>query len=130
MKGFNFTITSKTLPNKDISRMENAVRILKKKEADKICAKISLTLQNFRLPKENLFKYECKAVKEFLSNPSIVILPVGKGRSTAILNCEDYRIVPKSKCGPNVSMITMITTKPLKLCAYHKVRHYFFYSSK
>ena len=43
----NFSITSKTLPTKDIlATIEDAVKDLEKEEADTIRAKISLTLQN------------------------------------------------------------------------------------
>ena len=44
-KGLNISITSKTLPNKDITAtFEDAVKNLEKEEADMIHAKISLTL--------------------------------------------------------------------------------------
>ena len=33
---------------------------------------------------------EGKTLKELQSDTSIVILPADKGRSTTILNCEDY----------------------------------------
>ena len=55
-----------------------------------IRAKVSLTLQNSKPPKDNLFKDERKALKELQSDTSIVILPADKGRSTVILNHEDY----------------------------------------
>ena len=90
-KGINFSITSKALPNKDIiATVEDAVKDLEKEEADTIRAKESLTLQNSKPPKDNLSKDECKALKELQSDTSIVILPADKGRSTIILNCEDY----------------------------------------
>ena len=90
-KGLNFSITSKTLPNKDIiATVEDAVKDLEKEEADTICAKVSLTLQNSKPPKDNLSKDERKALKELQSDTSIVILPADKGRSTVILNHEDY----------------------------------------
>ena len=45
-KGFNFSITSKTLPNKDIiATVEDAVKYLEKEEADTIRAKVILTLR-------------------------------------------------------------------------------------
>ena len=53
-------------------------------------AKITLTLQNSKPPKDNLSKDERKALKELQSDTSIVILPADKGRSTVILNREDY----------------------------------------
>ena len=85
-KSLNFSITSKTLPNKDIiATAEDAVKDLGKEEADTIRAKGSLTLQNSKPPKDNLSKDECKSLKELQSDTSIVILPADKGRSTIIL---------------------------------------------
>ena len=86
-KGLKFLITSETLPNKDIkTAKEDAVKNLRKEEADTICAKVSLTLQNSKPHKENLTKDENKAFKELQCDTSIVILPTDKGRSTVILN--------------------------------------------
>ena len=86
-KGVKFSITSKTLPNKDIiATIEDAVKDLEKEEADTIRAKVSLTLQNSKPPKDNLSNDERKALKELQSDKSIIILPVDKGRSTVILN--------------------------------------------
>ena len=63
---------------------------LENEKADTIRAKVSLTLQNSKSPKDNLSKDERKALKELQSDTSIVILPADKGRSTVILNREDY----------------------------------------
>ena len=55
----NFSITSKTLPNKDIiATVADAVKDLEKEDADTIRAKVSLTLQNSKPPKINLSKDE------------------------------------------------------------------------
>ena len=54
-KGLNFSVTSKTLPNKDIiATVEDAVKDLEKEEADTIRAKVSLALRNSKPPKDNL----------------------------------------------------------------------------
>ena len=67
-KGLNFSITSKTLPNKDIiATVEDAVKDLEKEEAGTIRDKVSLTLQNSKPPKDNLSKDERKALKELQS---------------------------------------------------------------
>ena len=90
-RGIKLWITSKTLPSKNyIATIEDAVQDLEKEEADTIRAKVSLTLQNSKPPKDNLSKDERKALKELQSDTSIVILPADKGRSTVILNHEDY----------------------------------------
>ena len=77
--------------NKDIiTTIEDAIKYIEKEEANTTCAKISLTLQHSKPPKGNLSKDEHKALKELQSDTSIVILLVDKGRSTVILNCDDY----------------------------------------
>ena len=91
VKYLNCAITSKTLPNTDIrATIEDAVKDLEKEEADTIGAKISLTLQNTKPPKDNLSKDEHRALKELKSDTLIIILPADKGRSTVIPNREDY----------------------------------------
>ena len=91
VKGLNFSITSKTLSDKDIlATNEDAVNDLEKEEADTIFAKVSLTLQNSKPPKDNLSKDEHKALKELQSDRSIVILLDDKGRSTVSLDPEGY----------------------------------------
>ena len=92
-KGLKFSITSKTLPNKDIvATMADAVKDAEKEEAGMICANISLTFQNSKTPKDNLSKYEHKALKDLPSDTSIVILPTDSGRSIITLNSRDYLV--------------------------------------
>ena len=56
-KGLNFSITSKTVPNKDIiAAIEDAAKDLEKEDADTICVKISLTRQNSKPPQDFLSK--------------------------------------------------------------------------
>ena len=63
-KSLNFSITFKTLVNKNIiATIEEPVKNLKKEETHTICDKISLTLQNSKPPKDNLSKDERKALK-------------------------------------------------------------------
>ena len=78
-RGLNFSITSKTLPNK-----KDLVKDLVKEKADTIRAKVSFTLQNSKPPKYNLSKDERKTLRELQADTSIVILPADKGRSTII----------------------------------------------
>ena len=69
LKGFNFLITSKTLPYENIvATIEDAVKDLENEGADTIRAKVSLTLEIFKLLKDNLCKDECKALKEWQSD--------------------------------------------------------------
>ena len=64
-KDLKFSITSKTLPNKDIiAAVKDAKKHLEKEEADTVRAKVSLTHQNSKPPKDNLSEDERKALKE------------------------------------------------------------------
>ena len=73
VKYLKFSVTPKALQNKDIiATIEYAVKDLEEEAADKIRAKISLTLQNTKPPKDNLSKNECKALKELQLNTSTV----------------------------------------------------------
>ena len=123
-KGLNFSITSKALPNKDtIATIKDAVKNLENEEADTICAKISLTLQNSKLPRDYLSKYECKAFKKLQPDALIVILLTGKGRSIVLFKREDYleKCMDHMKNGPyqllkkdNTTKIKDKTLKQLK----------------
>ena len=113
-KGLSISITSKTLPNKDIiATKEDAVKDLEKEEADTIRVKVSVALQNSKPPKNNLFRDERKALKELQSDTSIVILPADKGRSTVILNCEEYleKCMDHTNNGPYQLLKKHLTTK-------------------
>ena len=101
-KGLNFSITSKTLPNKDIiATIEDGVKDLERKVTDTVPDKISLIIQNSKLPKENLSKNERKALKELQPGPLIVMLPADKCRSNVILNGESYL----KKCKDHITML-------------------------
>ena len=90
-KSFNFSVTTKTLLNKDITAIiEDAVKDFEKEEADKIRAKKGFTIPNSKPQKDTLSKNERKALKELKHKTSIVNLPADKGRSIVILNREDY----------------------------------------
>ena len=85
-KGINFSITSKTMAHNDKATIEDAGEDHEKEEADTICTKISLTLQNSK-PKNDL------SFKRIKYDRSIAILPVYEGRSTVIFNlnmCGSY----------------------------------------
>ena len=89
-KGLNFSLTCKTLPDKDtIATIEVAVKDPEKEETDMIQAKISFRLQNSKYCKDNFSKDARKALKKLESDTSIEILPADKDRSTVILNRED-----------------------------------------
>ena len=142
-KGLNFSITSETLPNKDIiATIEDAVKDLEKEEADTIHTKKSLTLQSSKLPKHKLPKDERKVLKGLQSDTSVVILRADKGRSVVILNHKDllgkcmnhindgpYQLLKKD---PTTTKIKATTLKQLKVLKenefidnrlYHHLNH-------
>ena len=55
-----------------------------------ICAKIGLTLDFYKSPMERFSGNEHKVLKELQSDTSIALVTIGKGRSTVILNHENY----------------------------------------
>ena len=59
----------------------------------------SITSKNSKPPKDNLSKVERKASKEIQSDRSIVILWADKGRSTVVINSENYL----EKCMDHIS---------------------------
>ena len=60
-KGLNFSITSKTLPNKYIiTTIEDAVKDLENEEADTIRAKVRLTGLHFKIP--NILRINCPRI--------------------------------------------------------------------
>ena len=90
-KGMKFSITENKIPKDEIiSKVESSLKGIEKVEADTIRAKVSLTLQQAKAPKDNLSAYERRALKELKNDDSIIILPADKGRATVILNKEDY----------------------------------------
>ena len=84
-----------------------------------------ITLQNSK-PKDNLSKYERKALKELQSDTSVVYLPADKGRSTIILNRRDYleKCIDHINNGPyqllNKDTTTKIKAKTLKQSKFIK----------
>ena len=113
-KGLNFSITCKILPSKYIiATIEDAVKDPEKEETETIRAKVSLKLQSSKPPKDNLSKDERKALKELQSDTSILILPADKGRSTVILNHEEYleKYMNHLNNGPYQLLIKDPTTK-------------------
>ena len=60
----NFCITPSTVPNKEIiAKVEDAIKNLPKEEADAVRAKVSLTLQATKTPKDNLRKQQRSTLK-------------------------------------------------------------------
>ena len=90
--GVNYSITPQTIPTADIiAKVETAIRtLLDREEVENTRAKTSLILQKAKLPKKNLPTEQKKALHSPREDNSIIILPAVKGRSTVILNKQDY----------------------------------------
>ena len=90
-KGMNFCITPTTVPNKErIAKVEDAIKNLPMEEADTVRAKVSLTLQATKTPKDNLSKQQRTTLKALKADKSIIILPGDKGRTTVVTDKQDY----------------------------------------
>ena len=91
LKGMNYCVTPKSLPIKEIvANVEQAIKPLPKEQADTIRAKVSLTLQNAKIPKDNLSKQERISLTKLKKDETVMILPADKGRTTVILDKDDY----------------------------------------
>ena len=90
--GLNYSITPKTIPIAGIiAKVETIIRTLPdRKEVENIRAETNLILQKAKLPKKNLPTEQKKALHSLREDNSIIILPADKGRSTVILNKQDY----------------------------------------
>ncbi|XP_057292500.1 uncharacterized protein LOC130621201 [Hydractinia symbiolongicarpus] len=90
-KGMNFCMTPASIPKKEIvAKVEEAIKDLPKEEADTVRAKVSLTLQKSKTPKDNLQKSERLSLKNLKKDKDIIILPADRGRTTVIMNTPDY----------------------------------------
>ena len=79
-----FSITQNKIPTDDIiSKVESSLKGIEKSEADTIRAKVSLTLQQAKTPKDNLTINERRALKELKNDDSIMILPADKEQATS-----------------------------------------------
>ncbi|XP_046409073.1 uncharacterized protein LOC124173954 [Ischnura elegans] len=96
-KGLNFAIAPRSIPKEEIiTGVENALRKLRKSEADEIREEVSHIIRKARPPKPNLTRAEREAVCELRKIDDSLILPADKGNATVIISKEDYR---KKVCG-------------------------------
>ena len=87
----NYCLTPTSLPtNEIVANVEQAIKALPKEQADTIRAKVSLTLQNAKIPEDNLSKQERISLTKLQKDKSVMILPADKGRTTVILDKSDY----------------------------------------
>ena len=90
---------------------ETAIRtLLDREEVENIRAKTSLILQKAKHPKKNLPTEQKKALHSLREHNSIIILPADKGRSSVILNKQDY--INKCQDHLNNSPYTKIQKDP------------------
>ncbi|XP_046407443.1 uncharacterized protein LOC124172079 [Ischnura elegans] len=79
-----------------ITGVENALRKLRKSEADEIREEVSHIIRKARPPRPNLTRAEREAICELRKIDDSLILPADKGNATVIISEEDYR---KKVCG-------------------------------
>lgn len=91
-KGFNYAITPREVPIKEIiTNVEVAIQHLKEEEAETVRQEVCHVLRHSRPPKQNITRAERTALKKLRENKEVVILPADKGNATVILNSADYR---------------------------------------
>ena len=76
-----------------ITATESAIKNnkLDQESADELRSKVTVCLNNAKVPNSNLNKDERQAIKTLGNDDSILILPADKGRCTVVLNKTDYQ---------------------------------------
>ena len=59
-------------------------------KAQSLRAEMTKCIKNAKIPASNISKGEFKALQELKADIDITVLPADKGRSTVILNTNDY----------------------------------------
>ncbi|XP_071944743.1 uncharacterized protein [Antedon mediterranea] len=99
-RGLNYAASPRSMPIDDlIVAAEKAADLVPLEEQDTVRSKIVAIVKSTTLPPSNLTPKERKAINNLKKDKSILILPADKGRSTVILNTNDY----KDKVGTMVS---------------------------
>ncbi|XP_078352286.1 uncharacterized protein LOC144636970 [Oculina patagonica] len=98
MKGLNFSVTPSKIPVEDIvAATELACTQLKdKSQAESLRNEVVKIISKSKPPRSNISKAEREAIKYLAKDDSIVILPADKGRTTVILNKQDYHTKVKA----------------------------------
>lgn len=91
-KGLNFAVTPKHVPVVDIITItEGACRSLNSGQSDELRAKILNVLDKHDVIQDhNITKEEVKALESLRKDTSIKILPADKGRTTVVLDTDEY----------------------------------------
>ena len=90
-KGLNFAVTTRDFPLKDILvSTEIACKHLSAPKAQSLRAEVTKFIKKTKRPASNISKGKFKAQQELKADTDITILPADKGRSTVILNTNDY----------------------------------------
>ena len=91
-KGLNYAVTPTKLPIADIIAGTEAVgQHLPDTEAAELRSDVVRTVKRARLPKPNITKAERAAFRNLQKDDTIIILPADKGRSTVLMNTDDYK---------------------------------------
>ena len=93
MKGLNFSVTPSKIPVADIiAATEHACSQLKdKSQAESLRSEVVKIVRKSKPPRSNISKAEREAIRSLAKDDSVVILPADKGRTTVILDKQDYQ---------------------------------------
>ncbi|KAJ8049244.1 hypothetical protein HOLleu_01906 [Holothuria leucospilota] len=90
-KGMNFAPTQSKIPTKELTTAtEYGIKDLAIGEANVIRWDMLRILKKAKMSKSNILHKEKVALSELKSDDSIIILPADKGRSTVVMNKEQY----------------------------------------
>ena len=116
MKGLNFSVTTSKIPVVDIiAATEHACSQLKdKSQAESLRSEIVKIVSKSKPPRSNISKAEREAIKSLAKDDSVVILPADKGRTTVILNKQDYQSKVKTLLDDTRNTYEKLTSNPTR----------------
>ena len=104
-RGLGFAISPDKIPVSDIViGTEVCCQRLTGEGAEQCRAEVVGLIKSCKIPKDNINKYERKALKDLRMNKEITILPADKGKAVVLMDADSY----KEKCklvlseGPNI----------------------------
>lgn len=91
-QGLTFTVTPKRIPHEDLILATELAceRIPDRGQKASLRNEVAGIPKTTRLPPSNITKEEAEAVRTLSSNNNITILPADKGRTTVIMDTEQY----------------------------------------
>ena len=127
MKGLNFSVTPSKIPVDEIvAATELACNQLKdKSQAESLRNEVVKIVSKSKPPRSNISRAEREAIKALAKDDSIVILPADKGRTSVILNKQDYHNKVKALLD-DTNTYEKLTSDPTRAIKEERIPNYLY----